>query len=76
VVGTRHPEGLVALHAPPANEDVLKRLVQTMAQMEDTRDVRGGMTIVKGRCSASGSAAEVPAFFPEPVEAVLHSWGS
>ena len=34
VVGARHPEGLAALHAAPADEDVLQRVVERVAQVQ------------------------------------------
>src|SRR5258707_8831231 len=34
VVGTRHPERVVPLHPPPADQDVLERIVQRMPQVD------------------------------------------
>ncbi len=34
VIGSRHPERFVALHASRANDDVLQRVVQSVAKMQ------------------------------------------
>ncbi len=39
VVGAGHPERVVALHALPADEDVLERVVQRVAHVQDAGDV-------------------------------------
>ena len=40
VVGAGHPEAVVALHPPPADQDVLQRVVERMAQVQAPGDVR------------------------------------
>ena len=37
VVGAGHPEGVVPLHPPPADQDVLERVVQGVAQVQAPR---------------------------------------
>src|SRR5262249_9633297 len=40
VVSSRHPQDFVALHAPPADEDVLQGVVESMTKMQCAGDVR------------------------------------
>ena len=40
VVGAGHPEGVVALHPPPADQDVLQRVVERVAQVQGAGHVR------------------------------------
>ena len=40
VVGAGHPEDVVALHPPPADQDVLQRVVERVAQVQRAGDVR------------------------------------
>ena len=42
VVGAGHPEGVVALHPAPADQDVLERVVEGVAEVEGAGDVRRG----------------------------------
>ena len=71
VVGARDPEGLVALHAAPPDQDVLQGLVHAVAEVQRPGDVGrrhdDGVRLPLG----VGVRAEVAAFFPEPVEAFL-----
>ena len=37
VVGAGHPEGVVALHPPPSDQDVLERVIERVAQVQVPR---------------------------------------
>ncbi len=39
VIGAGHPEGVVALHPPPADQDVLERVIERVAQVKGAGDV-------------------------------------
>ena len=41
MIGAWDPKGLQALHAFPSNEDILKRIIEGMANVEGTCDVGG-----------------------------------
>ena len=64
VVGAGHPQGVVALHAPPADQHVLQRVVEGVAHVQGAGHVRrrddDGVRLRAG----SGSAVEVAAARP------------
>ena len=39
MLGARHPEGVLPLHAGPSNEDVLNRIVEHVTHVEHTRHI-------------------------------------
>ena len=55
VIGAGHPEGLEPLHPLLADEDVLQRVVQGVAQVQAPVTFGGGMTIVYGFRAGFGS---------------------
>ena len=71
VVGAGHPEGVVALHASPAGEDVLQGVVEGMAEVEGAGDVWGGDDDGEGGLFAVGMGGEVAAIEPEGVPATF-----
>ncbi len=73
VVGARHPEGAVALHAAPADEDVLQGVVEGVAHVERAGDVGGRDDDGEGRAGAGGIGAEVSGRLPGRVVAGLHA---
>ena len=40
VIGAGHPQGVVALHAPPADQHVLQRVVEGVAHVQGAGHVR------------------------------------
>jgi hypothetical protein len=75
VVGSRLPERGPALHARAADQDVLDAVVQRVAEMERTRDVRGWDDDAKRVTGSSGRPPEVSLLLPEGVPAVLDAFG-
>ena len=71
VVGARHPKGVEALHAPPADEDVLQGVVQGVAQVQRAGDVGRRDDDGVGRARGVGIAVEEAVVFPEPQPALL-----
>jgi len=75
VIDARHPKRVPALHAVPAHKNILHRIVQRVAHVEDTRHVRrrdhdnirlaaGGFTVVTPRPeSALGFPLLIETFF-------------
>ena len=74
VVGTGHPQGILALHARAADEDVLDGVVEHVAHVQDARHIGGrdndaiGFTLV-------GHALEQVMRFPILVPLVLDLFG-
>ena len=56
VVGAGHPEGVEALHPPPADQDVLQRVVERMAQVQSPGHVRRRDDDRERLAACSGSA--------------------
>ena len=74
VVGAGYPEGVLALHAGAAHEDVLDGVVEHVAHMEHTRDVwRGNYYGV--RFTGIGHGTEELVFEPVGIPFVLHFRG-
>ena len=71
VVGAGHPEAVVALHPPPADQDVLQRVVERVAQVQRAGDVRRRDHDAVGRPVAGRVGVEVAVLDPELVPAVL-----
>src|SRR5262249_6382986 len=75
MVGARHPERVVPLHAPPANEDLLKRVVERVPHVQRAGDGR------RWDCDAVrlsvwvGSGVKVSLLFPEIEPALLGRMG-
>ena len=59
VVGAGHPEGVVALHPPPADQDVLERVIQRVAQVQGAGHVRRRDHDAVGRPVAGRIGVEV-----------------
>ena len=71
VVGAGHPEGVVPLHPPPADQDVLQRVVERVPQVQRPGDVRRRDDDRVGRLRARRVGVEVALFEPEGVPAPL-----
>ena len=71
VVGAGHPEDVVALHPPPADQDVLQRVIERVAQVQCTGDVRRRDHDAVGRPLAGRIGVEIALLDPELIEAVL-----
>ncbi len=65
VVGARDPQGVVALHAPPTNQYVLKRVIERVTEMEGARYVGRGDHNAKRLSLGVRPAAKVAALVPE-----------
>ncbi len=71
VVGAGHPEGVVTLHPSPAGEDVLKGVVERVAEVEGAGDVGRGDDDGEGGLFTFGMGGEVAAIEPESVPPAL-----
>ena len=71
VVGAGHPEDVVTLHPPPADQDVLQRVIERVAQVKCTGDVGRRDHDAIGRPVAGGIGVEIALLDPELIEAVL-----
>ncbi|OPY10226.1 MAG: hypothetical protein A4E67_00646 [Syntrophaceae bacterium PtaB.Bin038] len=72
VVRARHPEGVVALHAPVARHDVLQGVVQGVPHVEHPRDVGGRDDDAEGLSVTHVLRVEIPVLEPELVPLRLH----
>ena len=75
VVGARHPQGLEALHPFLADEDVLQRVVQGVAQVQGAGDVGRRDDDRVGLLRLVRLAMEEAFGFPEGVPALLRGGG-
>ena len=75
VVGAGQPEGLAALHAAPADEDVLKGVVQRVAQVKPVGHVRRRDDDSVRLARGVRARPEVAALLPRPVDAFLDGGG-
>ena len=71
MVGAGHPERVVALHPSPADQDVLERVVQGVAQVKRPGDVRRGDDDRIGPLAAGRIGMEVALGEPEVVPLAL-----
>mmetsp|Transcript_4894 Transcript_4894/g.8934 ORF Transcript_4894/g.8934 Transcript_4894/m.8934 type:complete len:282 (-) Transcript_4894:66-911(-) len=70
-----HPQGLVPLHALPADEHVLQRVCEGMPHVQDPRHVRGGQDDRVRLLVGVGVRSKVASLLPEVVPLVLNSGG-
>ncbi len=75
VIYPGQPEGGVALHAMPADEQVLDGGSEGMAQVQLARNVRGRHDDGEGMLGGIGVSGEVVSLQPEAVQTVLHLAG-
>ena len=77
VVGARHPERVVAGHAPPAHDDVLHGVVEAVPDVEHRRHVRRRHHHGEGAAArrAIGCRREDAGRFPAPVQGALGGGG-
>ena len=73
VIGAGLPEGIVPLHALPADQNVLHRIVQGMAHVELSRDVRRGDDDREGSFGVVHFRVEVLLLLPVFIDPVLNS---
>ena len=76
VIGARHPQGIVTLHAPPAHEHVLQGVIEGVAQVQRPVTLGGGMTMQNGSRLASGRAWKKPRSFQKRSQRCCASRGS
>ena len=75
VVGAGQPQGRVALHALPADEDVLQGLVPGVAHVQLARDVGRRDDDGVGLLFGVYFRVEIAALHPKVVDAALHLLG-
>ena len=71
MVGARHPQRVEALHALHANEDVLQRVVERVAEVQRTGHIRRRDHDREHRPRIVGLGVEVAALFPEGIPLLL-----
>ena len=72
MVGPRHPQGVPALHAAPADQDILDGVVQGMSHVQGAGDVGRGNDDHVGTAFRRRGGMEITAFGPGPVPACLN----
>jgi hypothetical protein len=72
VVGAGHPQGVVTLHPPPADEHVLQRVVERVAHVQGAGHVRRRDDDREGFAIRVRVAVEVAALLPEFVFDAVH----
>ena len=72
MVGAGQPQGGVALHPAPADEDVLQSLIQCVTHMQLAGDVRRGNHDGIGFLFGVGLSVEIVALHPEVIGSVFH----
>ena len=75
VVGAGHPKDVIALHPPPADQDVLQRIIESVSQVEGAGDVRWRNHDAVGWLSAGRIGVKIALFDPERVKTVLSLLG-
>src|SRR6185312_185139 len=75
VIGARQPEGVVALHAAPAGEQVLERRLEGVADVELAGDVGGRDHDAEGGLRRGGLGPEVLLLRPAPLPDLLVGLG-
>jgi len=75
MIGARHPQGLVALHFFPADEEILDRVIEDMAHGEHAGHVGRRDHDRIGVFGGPGIGVEQLVLFPESVPAVFHQGG-
>ena len=65
VIGAGHPQGVVALHAPPADQHVLQRVVEGVAHVQGAGHVRRRDDDGERLAARVGPAVEVAVLVPE-----------
>ena len=68
VIHTRLPQHVLAAHAFETHQDVLERVVQSMAHVQGARDVGRGNHDREGRRAGPRAAPEGTAIFPQLIE--------
>ena len=71
VVGAWHPETVISLHPPPADQDILKRVVQRMAQVQRSGDIGRRNHDAVSRPVTGWIGVEVTVLNPELVPPIL-----
>ena len=78
VVGAGHPQGFVSLHAAPTHQNILQCIIQSMAHMQLSGDVRGrhhdrvGFFLFSVSIFGVSGCVEIAAIQPKTVDAVFH----
>jgi hypothetical protein len=71
VVRAGQPQGFAALHAAPANKNVLEGVIQRVAQVQPVRDVRRRNDDREGFAGGVGCGVKMAALLPHIVNAAL-----
>ena len=67
-----HPQSVVAHHAVPANQDILQSVIQRMAHMQLTGDVRWGDNNTEGVLAFFYLSMKITMLFPEFIPFLLY----
>ena len=67
-----HPQGVVAHHAVPADQDILQGIIQRMAHMQLTGDVRWGDNNTEGFLALFYFGMKITMLFPEFIPFLLY----
>ena len=71
MVGTGQPQGAVALHPLEPDENILQCIIQSMAQMQLTRDVRRRHHDAVRLFVMVDDRGKVSFFLPEGIKSIL-----
>ena len=72
MVITGHPQSVVAHHAVPADQDILQSVIQRMAHMQLTGDVRWGDNNTEGVLAFFYLSMKITMLFPEFIPFLLY----
>ena len=73
VVGSRLPKRVISLHPPPPDQNVLEGIVQRMAHVQLSRNIRRGNHNGIGRLILLHFCVEVSSLFPLTVQPVSYT---
>ncbi len=65
MVGSRHPQHLVAAHTFPATQDILQTVVQGMPHVQDTGDIGGWYNDGISRPFRNITGVKITTLFPD-----------
>ena len=75
MIGTRLPEGIIALHSLPADQNILHGIVKCMAHVKFTGNVRRRDHDGEGFLCFIHFCMEILLFFPLAVKAIFNALG-
>ena len=75
MVGAGKPQGIIALHPSPSDENILQSVVKGVAHMKLTRDIRRRDNYAVRLLFGVNLRVEIFALKPEVVNPVFHIFG-